>query len=199
MPSGSITCFLLYPTALTQLSYRRFTFTADAHCAQNTGHNARAILGTTQNTSRLPGASYIPNQEQHQDPRWPVVCDHCDYEFLVTDQWQINSHRVYRRSDDAALTTLYDAPLGAMWNADWYPKRGPDGHYLIVRTPGGDWEVDGPSRGSDGKPGPGWTRTGTPPNVTARPSIGLNAPGASNFYHAFLTDGILVPQPDSMV
>ena len=83
---------------------------------------------------------------------------------------------------------LKTAPPGAMWNADWYKdsgiKPGPDGLWLIVKTPAGDWFVDGPSSN-----GPGWTREGAVPNVTARPSILMTSSGN---YHGFLTNGQLV-------
>lgn len=88
------------------------------------------------------------------------------------------------------------APPGAMWDASWLtglsvcgarPFGGPDGRTFIVRTPGGDWVIDGPSF-RDGEPvGLGWTRTGEPPRITVTPSIVL--PG----YHAWLRDGSLIP------
>lgn len=37
----------------------------------------------------------------------------------------------------------------------------------------------------------GWERTGTPPNVTARPSIGMPDAKGGFRYHAFLTNGVL--------
>ena len=78
------------------------------------------------------------------------------------------------------------APVGSMWNADWYKdsglKPGPDGMWLIIKTPGGDWFVDGPSNN-----GNGWTREGAAPNITARPSILT----ANNQYHGWLTNGQL--------
>jgi hypothetical protein len=48
---------------------------------------------------------------------------------------------------------------------------------------GGDdlWMVDGTASN-----GPGWTREGKPPKVTARPSI------LTPRYHGWLTDGFLV-------
>ena len=81
-----------------------------------------------------------------------------------------------------------------MWYADWMGQNyiGPDGHALVVRTPSGDWAVDGPSSGG-GK----WTRTGTVPNITVTPSIVMGPhkdaegkilkPG----YHGWLRDGAL--------
>ena len=126
----------------------------------------------------------------HDDPRWPTVCDGCDYVFAPTDAWQLFTDHEYQREGGQDRYALRDAPVGAMWVADWYrgfgspehEKRG-GGPHLIVKTPAGDWDIDAPSRN-----GSGWTRTGTPPKVTARPSIGIGNPFV---YHAFLTDGIL--------
>jgi hypothetical protein len=58
---------------------------------------------------------------------------------------------LYRRSDSGELTTLRDAPVGAMWDATWFNHdpayTGADGICLVVRTPGGTWMVDsGPTR-----------------------------------------------------
>lgn len=57
--------------------------------------------------------------------------------------------RIFRRADTGEeITGLNNAPVGAMWFADWL-----DDHYavpqlehvLVVKTPGGDWVVDGQS------------------------------------------------------
>jgi hypothetical protein len=77
-----------------------------------------------------------------------------------------------------------------MWDAWWYSDKhkGPDGKCLVVRTPGGDWIVD--AKAIDGN---GWTRTGTPPKVTANPSIGIgHEEGKPWTYHGWLRDGHLV-------
>ena len=105
------------------------------------------------------------------------------YLFQPGDAWQHNLKRLFT-SDSGLLTTLENSPVGAMWYADdWYPDPwiGPDGKCLVVRTPGGDWIVDGPS-----STGGFWTRTGTVPKVTANPSI--HFPGQ---YHGWLRDGFL--------
>lgn len=69
------------------------------------------------------------------------------------------------------------APVGAMWDATWLKTKGPDGRCLVVRTPGGDWQIDGGV----------WQRTGAAPLLTVTPSY------AAGDYEAFLTDGHLVP------
>lgn len=127
----------------------------------------------------------------HDDPRWPTHCK-CGYEFEEKDHWQYNPDDLYVTRTDGEMYTMLSAPPGAMINATWYrdhPHTGDrindDGISLLVKLPCGVWwHVDGPSY-NDGKVGPGWVRTGNPPNVTARPSI-LTAG-----YHGWLTDGWL--------
>jgi hypothetical protein len=72
-----------------------------------------------------------------------------------------------------------------MWDAWWMPSpKGPDGRYLVVRLPGNhEWAIDGPSS-QHREPG-AWTRTGTPPRITASPSI------LAGDYHGWLRDGVL--------
>ncbi|HZF19523.1 MAG TPA: hypothetical protein VE008_07430 [Burkholderiales bacterium] len=125
------------------------------------------------------------------DPRWPAQCA-CGYTFAESDAWQCNPSTLYRRADTGELMLLGRAPVGAMWNADWMadgggPWRVVDGICLCVRTPGGEWCVDGPAW-SDGKMQAerGWTRSGAVPDVTANPSILI--PGK---YHGFLRAGWL--------
>jgi len=88
---------------------------------------------------------------------------------------------------------------GALWSdltsydvqtyAEGLAKRYPDGLRLRVRTPGGEWDIDGPSY-SDGAHACPWTRTGDPrrpETLTVTPSI--NFPGR---YHGWLRNGQLV-------
>jgi hypothetical protein len=72
-----------------------------------------------------------------------------------------------------------------MYDAHWWPVKGPDGIALaVILPPGGHTETWHPDTGA--KDGPPWTRTGTIPRVTCTPSI------LTNKYHGFLTDGFLV-------
>lgn len=90
---------------------------------------------------------------------------------------------------------LLPAPIGAMWDGDWFKDcsldsglkydRNADGIVLIVRTPGGDWVIDGPSF-ENGKESGFWTRTGKVPNITVTPSINIVGK-----YHGFLKNGYL--------
>jgi hypothetical protein len=132
----------------------------------------------------------------HDDPRWPGKCDRCDYIFTAEDEWQKNFDLVYRTDDGREFTLVSPdqmtndkasmAPSGAMWEAPWMGT-GPDGKSFVVRTPGGDWHIDGDY--THGR----WTRTGVPPNLTVTPSIlcGTRSDG-SWVYHGFLTSGKLL-------
>jgi hypothetical protein len=190
-----IQCFLLEPTEQCDVSLRRFRFSAQAKCPGPYGyHNHKTAA-----VERLPYKPEVPGQSADytgavlevakSEPRWPAKCAHCSYVFVPDDQWQTCAERLYRRSDTGELVTMAGAPPGAMWFADWLKQavwdderyRAPDGHVLAVRTPGGDWIVDGPASN-----GPGWTREGEPPYVTVRPSIKMG-----DRYHGFLTNGVL--------
>jgi hypothetical protein len=114
------------------------------------------------------------------DPRWPKHCP-CGYQFRPEDNHQFWQQPIYRAVDGRECT-LRDAPPGAMWYADWFHLKGPDGRTLTVQTPAGEWCIDGYATGG-GRP---WTRTGTPPLVTVTPSI--NFVGR---YHGWLKDGVL--------
>ena len=88
---------------------------------------------------------------------------------------------------------IYDArpDTAAMLRASGGADRG-DGHFPVVVTPGGEWEIDGPSYpggGAPPRPCP-WTRTGDPTRpetLTVQPSI--HFPGR---YHGRLRNGVLV-------
>jgi hypothetical protein len=104
---------------------------------------------------------------------------------------------------DGKIINISDLPPGAMWYADWYSRKGPDGHHLIVKTPGGDWHVDGRAnnctRGDDNKHYC-WVRHGVPPLITVDKNGDTCGCGASigqgpgyRDYHGWLRGGELVP------
>jgi hypothetical protein len=180
-----VECFLLTPSEYAQESLRRYSSTQDEKCFPFGYHNASVPIGTLpfphSDLDGKPGKGI-----GHEDPRWPKTCA-CGYVFQDTDAWQHNIIRLYQRSDHVTLmTTLAEAPIGALWDADWYNWKGPDGRCLVLKTPGGDWVIDGPSSSNDGSKGPPWTRTGEVPMVTASPSI--HFPGK---FHGWLRNGIL--------
>jgi len=186
----NIQCFMAERTNIYRRELRRYASSTDQAelCPSPMRyHNAVQPFGDVEAPAEdadLDGNSTV----QFCEPTniyWPVACE-CGYEFKNSDYRQWNQHRLYRRPG-GELFTLREAPAGAMWFADWMEGwRGPDGHSLVVQTPGGEWNVDGPSMGADRKRGPSWTRTGTPPLVTAKPSILMPS------YHGFLTNGVLI-------
>lgn len=131
----------------------------------------------------------VQDAPPHDDPRWPTKCDKCDYVFKDTDYWQIFSDWIYANTETGEEVAFRDLPVGAMYDADWYPDdyRGSDGLALTVilpdKTP---WTIDGYAS-PEGQPRVphAWTRTGTPPKVSASPSI------LTKGYHGWLRDGVL--------
>jgi len=178
-PRDRIPCFLIEPTGDVRVSLRRHAHGED-RCPVDVLHRASTTIG-----EEPEGRD---SDYRHDDPRWPTACE-CGYRFAEDDHRFIAQDPIYRRTDTGERLVLDEAPAGAMWFADWYPEewRGPDGHTLVVKTPGGDWIVDRPA--ADGK---GWDRHGEPPRVTARPSIGFPDKSGGWRYHGWLTDGVLV-------
>lgn len=196
-------CFWLEPSGIAAVSLRRFRFSQGYvkdsmgikdygkvdpdyyKCANGYGCNAHVVIG-----QEPYEAGVSVNSRTHEvpkdDPQWPKVCEVCGRAFEDGDEWQRNSSQLYRR-DTGELFLLATAPVGAMWDAQWYKdykgyKKHVDGIMLVVKTPGGDWCVDGPSYPNHG---PGWERVGTIPEVTASPSILMPR------YHGWLKNGWL--------
>jgi len=104
---------------------------------------------------------------------------------------------------DGKQVRLEDLPPGAMWYADWYWRKGPDGHRLFVKTPGGTWSPDGRASNCtrpDDTEHFCWVRHGTPPNITVDKDGNTCGCGCSigqgegyRDYHGFLRNGQLVP------
>jgi hypothetical protein len=173
-----IECFYAVPIEKVRVELRRYC--GDEKCTGRMGyHDACIVIGEKVKPVPLESEEY-PLQIQHDDLRWPKKCV-CGYEFKDTDNWQTNEHRIY--TGNGIEFVLSEAPVGAMWNASWWPERRyPDGICLTLQTPGGHWMIDGHSS-SGGQ----WTRTGIVPKITATPSILITGK-----YHGILTDGILV-------
>lgn len=177
-------CFFCEPIGMVQRCLRRFT-SLEKECS---------ISGYGYHNAWVPIDRIEEHEEKnvsgdlwpHDDQRWPKKCV-CGYAFEEVDYWQVFYTEIYKSQKDGHEYLLRFMPTGAMWYADWMSSKGPDGHCLCVQTPVGTWMVDGPA--SDGKR---WTRTGTPPNVTVTPSIGLGLTGGKWQYHGWLRDGKLV-------
>jgi hypothetical protein len=206
-----IECFLIESTNDHWVYLRRYrsTYPEAGQCPRAPGayHNAEALISEIQAEMPVSGDLGVP----HDDPRWPLKCDHCAYIFQPEDQWQVNHRRKYVHQATGRTYALtgpencntdksIDAPVGALWRADWLEDldwRGPDGKSYIVRTPGGDWTIDGPSTTGGGvrqskESGGGWTRSGEAPHFTVRPSILIGKqPNGSYTYHGFMNAGFL--------
>ena len=164
-----IECFLLHPTNNYRVNLRRYT--RNGRCPTNDWcHNADVFVAVEEHKDTPVNGEEHP----HDDPHWPTKCDRCEYVFTEGDEWQKNFDMVYRTDDGREFTLVSSdqmtndkalmAPPGALWESPWMGT-GPDGKSYCVRTPGGDWHIDGEY--SHGR----WTRTGTPPNLTVTPSI----------------------------
>lgn len=132
----------------------------------------------------------------------PMKCDVCDYVFTKDDNQSRSMRPIYVRDDTGEDIELGRAPVGACWDADWYDddKRGPDGRSLIVKTPGGDWLIDGRASNctmKDDKVHRCWVRHGRPEDGSLH--VDKNgktcAAGAGSIqmgsYHGFLHNGHL--------
>ena len=145
-------CIFLTETDQAEVSVRRFAYSERKGKCQASGMGAHDASGAIGRRPVLPTDARGDNHP-HDDARWPARCA-CGYEFAPDDQWQCNPEVLYRRSDNGELVTLRNAPIGAMWFADWLSDcpeyAGPDGNTLIVRLPGRhDWTVDGRASNCD--------------------------------------------------
>jgi len=184
-----ITCFWLRPTGRVHRGLRRY---ATGKCKKGRHgiyyHNAYVALDVLEDGNPRGFVDIHLREEIARDhPEWPTACDRCGYTFAEEDHWQVAGNRIYTRLDTGKELLLRDAPPGSMWDAWWMRTLGPDGRSLTLKTPGGEWWIDGKSKNGDG-----WKREGKPPKITARPSIGIyNSDGKTWRYHGWLTDGVL--------
>ena len=206
----SIRCFWLEPTQREAQALRRY---ANASCQAVPGgcHDARTPIGTAPAIRNekgfhieVPRATWPPRA----DLLWPTRCA-CGYEFKASDAWQLFSELLYVRTDTREEHTLRSAPPGAMWDAWWYREGGhkggylgagpgPDGRCLMVKTPGGEWYVDGRASNCT-MPNDDvhrcWVRRGEVPNITVDKAGDTCGAGGGSIqagsYHGFLTNGEL--------
>jgi hypothetical protein len=209
-------CYLLEHTGRVQLHLRRYRSGSEG-CPENAigYHNRMINVGEELAEWRLENAgdqlirlrTNVHDPDEYAgDDRWPSACA-CGEPFRDDDQWQVFTRDIYfvsKAMAGAALpegcdTTLWDCPPGAMWYADWMSFwRGPDGRCLVVKTPGGDWMVDGQASNCtkpEDKEHRCWVRHGDPPKVTAGKDGNTCGAGAGSIgigeYHGFLEEGVL--------
>jgi hypothetical protein len=188
-----IKCLWLEPTSFAQVSLRRYQgYREEGPCPASGVKYHDASFVVEPKIDRADKEQYdhstnILDEYPRDDPRWPKVCP-CGFKFPEDANWQVNTQRLYTNPELSDLVVLADAPIGAMWDAWWYDHKGPDGKCIVVKTPGGEWIIDYPCK--DGK---GWDRTGTPPKLTVKPSIGIGRGEKGGWlYHGWLRDGYLV-------
>lgn len=108
---------------------------------------------------------------------------------------------LFLRLDTKDTMFLAAAPFGAMWFAPWMthsPWTNQDGPPLIVKTPGGDWNLDSRANNCGRREDTThrcWVRHGTAPNITVDKNGDTCSCGCSigmGNYHGFLRNGILV-------
>lgn len=184
-----VVCFWTEPNGWWSVYARRYV--SGSVCESGGIHDAMTLQTVTRAEHPVSGR---PDADELTKYIWPETCDHCDYRFTVLDVWQVMNRPQLVRPDTGETYDRDDAPVGAIYRAEWYEPRwrGPDGHALVVVLPNGAgaWCMDGPA--TDGSV-PGWTRTGTPPKLTVKPSIGRpRADGSHWLYHGHLRDGVLV-------
>ena len=112
-----IRCFLIETTESERRSLRRYS--SGAKCTGPKSYHDEMVWLT--DAPRLKGSAN-DDQWPHDDYRWPRQCA-CGYVFLDTDFWQLFTETIYRRADTGELTTIYEAPAGAIWNAHWWPNK----------------------------------------------------------------------------
>ena len=200
MPSR-VRCFMLVPTNEVSVSLRRYAFERDGapKCGRTEPRYPGGSLVTYDSHDiEIEIAREVGTLESSlngdrtgrtialEDPRWPATCA-CGYVFKDTDSRQENRSRLYHRNDTGELMTIDDAPAGALYDAGWFHisgyQRNGDGISIVCKTPAGEWYIDGPASN-----GPGWQRTGIPPDISVSPSIGIGNPQRM---HGWLRNGWL--------
>lgn len=202
-----IACFFLQETNDVSVYLRRYTTTfKEGTCPLHNGYHNASIHIENEPVERST-RGYINNSGKpgpaHNDPRWPMSCA-CGYVFSEEDEWQRDTHLLYKRLDTGEEIILRNAPSGAMWYAWWFDDmyKPQLEHCLVVKTPGNrDWIIDGQASNCtipDDKMQEKhhcWVLHGEPPNVTIDKQGTTCSAGAgsvqSGNWHGFLRNGFL--------
>lgn len=192
-----VKCFLLEEINLVRRYLRRFHYDCEAA--------SRTIMNFLEDVD-WPVGTFIEVKDgldggiPLDDPRWPTKCN-CGHEFDLTDPYQVFVDRLYRRADTGEIMPHRDAPVGAIYDAWWYPFKGPDGKSLVVKCPpnGREWAIDSRANNCtmrEDNEHRCWCRHGEAPNLTVdKNGYTCNAGGGSIAmpdWHGFLRNGELV-------
>jgi hypothetical protein len=173
-------------TGRYQRSLRRYRSGPHDECPVSGYHNASTDIEVVTEPMDSHGDHW-----PHDDARWPAQCE-CGCAFTDEDRWQRNDDRICALPDGTEFVFRGSfgrcAPPGSMLRAEWYDEYsrhpGKIDSWVIALPDGGDWITSSEATG-----GGYWTVTGTPPAITASPSIFHNAPSG---WHGFIRDGELV-------
>src|ERR1041385_1017104 len=209
-----VRCFLLEPTDSVRRWLRRYvspegsaewTCAAGSHEARGLFDDAPAIFEEREFAGSL--RRVVVHREEDRppddDPRWPATCSKCAFVFPPGTDRQFFYDRLYRRADTGAVTTLRDAPPGAMWDAWWLHGLtggaalggpGDDGRRLMVKCPNGrEWFIDGRASNCTLPQDDNhrcWVRHGEPPDLVVDKNGVTCTAGAGSIqagdYHGFL-------------
>lgn len=206
-PTG-VRTFWLEPTGTVRRWLRRYSYAGNGHTCADGYHDAIVDLD-----SAVPDVDQVNGDTwPHDDPRWPVECERgCGYRFVDDDQWQLSTWHEYtspqRPGETFTLRPGEEIP-GAMWDATWWPWKGPDGRSICVVLPNGHtWGIDmvatNCTRPDDKATPPEqrqhwcWLRHGEPPVLTVDKDGPTCAAGAGSIlsgdYHGFLRNGVFEP------
>jgi len=209
-----IKCFVLEESDKYRVSLRRFTFGGGCANTARMGHAAIAVLHAEVSVSDLIGADdgvmTAGDLYPHSMPGWPTECSSCGHKFKDSEEWQYSPQKLYvRRGCDDPPQPLSDFPAGAMWRSPWLedlefpggvqsPYVGLDGQSWTVRTPGGDWLIDGRANNCGSPTDTShkcWCRHGEAPDFTVDKIGATCSAGAGSIvcgnYHGFLRNGFL--------
>jgi hypothetical protein len=212
-----VKCFLLEPVDKIRVWARRYSKGTPNCCPRNPGqyscHGAMNLIGDFDHP-HVPGEyenwdDFVETiRPPATDPIWPVKCE-CGAILEHQDSergGQMFVHRLHKRSDTGDLTTIRDAPPGAMWSAWWMQHEGRYWDWdnqteapLMCKTPGGEWNIDGRASNCtmpNDRTHRCWIRHGVPPLLTVDKNGSTCAAGAGSIlsgkWHGFLRNGELV-------
>lgn len=181
-------CFMLEDLGSTRYYLRRYVGSDKAKCPSRLGYH-NAMSGAIADVPDDPASGCCgtrPPEVDRADPRWPARCE-CGYAFTEADTWQVFPSGLYRRQDTGEIVTWDTAAPGAVRDARWWKE----GAWMVKLPDGGDFMTMQGAANCACKTRPFdpahhcWTVTGTPPNLTASPSIDTGT------WHGWLRNGVL--------